>query len=125
MKKRGDTTFGVACAAAVQATVFDSWLKLPVFGWHHIEMWREDDTALHFAGRRKAHEYIFTSGQHGLSANIEAGLTGAIDQQLGHAFLTADGWIVLKRGVDAGPGDQFPEQLGGGVHAVFRPIRLV
>ena len=109
----------------MQSPVFDDWLKLLRLGRHHIEMWREDNTALHLAGRQKAHEHIFTSGQHGLSANIEVGLTGAIDQQFSHAFLTADGWIVHKRGVDAGPGDQFPEQLGDGVHAVFRPIRLV
>ena len=125
MKKRGDTTFGVACAAAVQAAVFNDRLKLSVLGRHHIEMRSEDYAALHLAGGRKAHEEFFTSGQHSLAANIEAGLTGVIDQQLGHAFLATDGWIVHKRGVDTGPGDQFPEQLGGGIHAVFRPIRLV
>ena len=56
MKKRGDTTIGVACAAAEQAAEFNDRLKQSVLGRHHIEMRREDYAVPHLAGGRKAHE---------------------------------------------------------------------
>ena len=86
---------------AVQAAVFNDRLKLSVPAGTTSRCGAKIMRRCTLpAGARRTK--IFTSGQHSLAANIEAGLTGAIDQQLGHAFLATDGWIVHKRGVDAG-----------------------
>ena len=109
LKKCGHTALGITRAASVQSTVFDDGLELFRLGRHDIHVRREDNAALHLAGRGKAHQQIFTPGQHGLPPNIEAGLAGAIDQQFSHTFLAADGRVVHKRRVYAGACDQIAE----------------
>ena len=109
LEKCGHAALGITRAASVQSPVFDDGLELLRLGRHDIHVRREDNTALHLAGRGKAHQQVFASGQHGLPPNIEVGLAGAIDQQFSHTFLAADGRVIHKRGVDAGSGDQIAE----------------
>ena len=62
LKKCGHTALGITRPTSMQSPVFDDGLELPRLGRHDIHVRREDNAALHLAGRGKEHVQILASG---------------------------------------------------------------